>query len=31
MAAIAAPAPAFSSGGVEDFTEIDDDAGDLPF
>ncbi|GHU80293.1 hypothetical protein FACS1894191_5240 [Clostridia bacterium] len=29
MAAIAAPA--FSSGGVEDFTEIDDDDGDLPF
>jgi len=27
----AMPAPAFSSGGVEDFTEIDDDDGDLPF
>lgn len=29
--AISAPLPAFSSGGVEDFTEVDDDDGDLPF
>lgn len=28
---VSAPLPAFSSGGVEDFTEIDDDDGDLPF
>lgn len=27
----AAPAPAFSAGSVEDFAEIDDDDGDLPF
>jgi single-strand DNA-binding protein len=27
----AAPLPAFSSGSAEDFTEIDDDDGDLPF
>jgi len=26
-----APLPAFSSGSAEDFTEIDDDDGDLPF
>lgn len=30
MAPPAAPAPAYSSGNVEDFTELDDD-GDLPF
>lgn len=30
MAPPAAPAPAYSSGSVEDFTELDDD-GDLPF
>lgn len=28
--AVQAPAPAYSSGSVEDFTELDDD-GDLPF
>jgi len=27
----AAPAPAYSAGSVEDFAEIDDDDGDLPF
>jgi single-strand DNA-binding protein len=26
-----APPPAFSSGAVDDFTEVDDDDGDLPF
>jgi single-strand DNA-binding protein len=30
-ASISAPPPAFSSGGVDDFTEVDDDDGDLPF
>jgi single-strand DNA-binding protein len=30
-ASASAPLPAYSSGAVDDFTEVDDDDGDLPF